>query len=754
MDELVDRAVAYSESRIRVRHEGAGYRAWLETAEGVESSTSFRPPFSPAELEYHLLRISHLHPGARRPDAPEMEAARALGGRLFQAVLGDDNASAWDGMLKAAQRQGRAVRVRLDLTAATELADMPWEYLYDAAGHQFLVQVERPPIEIVRAAQLPVAPTTVAVKPPLNVLVLIATPCDYELTVTPEREQLLTALAPLIETALVDVEGPYAGPDQLVERLRNRIKPYHVLHYMAGQPPPASLFEELVQHATLRLALLASCEPDRSGNQFQFRQAAHSMIEHGLPAVIASQFPVAGAASQAMHAALYAALASGMPVDAALSHARSHIMRTGFGLEWGAYSLYLGAGAHLFDVARLSAEERIANREAVEAALERARARAASYATAERAVAREDWHVAVEALRDFLHRYPGDSSAAKKLGDVESAHRMAVESAARRDAEADRARRQQLDRMYESAQRSAESADWDAAVRDFEALVSRSPHFRDSAHRLAEARAALIREQKERARQRRLSEMYEQARHLIDEGELESALETLIDLHQEQADYRDVGALVEHLQQELRPAEVIEALDEAEAARLRAETRRAPRRRKKATPVKAVRAEEAPPAPVSAVPIIVGLLVVVIGLNLYLRAERSRERARRAAVRLPEQSFVLPSGSGTGLPAGQPGVARDPRRAAPTMALPPTFTALPARLGQGATATFAPPTAQPTSQLPTGSPGTPVLGPTPLPATRAVLRRTSTAAAAAARRQAARGAGRTLHLPYAASTPR
>ena len=74
--------------------------------------------------------------------------------------------------------------------------ELPWEYLYDAALDRFFSHSTSTPI--VRYLDLAQSIKPLAVTPPLKVLVMIASPSDYEtLDVEGEWQK--------IETAMVDI---------------------------------------------------------------------------------------------------------------------------------------------------------------------------------------------------------------------------------------------------------------------------------------------------------------------------------------------------------------------------------------------------------------------------------------------------------------------------------------------------------------------------------------------------------------------
>jgi hypothetical protein len=102
---------------------------------------------------------------------------------------------------------------------------------------------------------------------------------------------------------------------------------------------------------TLRLAILNACEGGRTSRSDPFAGVGQSLLQQGIPAVIAMQFEIPDEAAITMAYEFYSALADGYPVDAALSEARKGIFAEDYGVEWGTPVLYLRApDGRIFDI--------------------------------------------------------------------------------------------------------------------------------------------------------------------------------------------------------------------------------------------------------------------------------------------------------------------------------------------------------------------------------------------------------------------
>ena len=91
----------------------------------------------------------------------------------------------------------------------------------------------------------------------------------------------------------------------------------------------------LRDHRPMRLAVLNACEGARTSSTDPFAGTAQSLIQQGVPAVIAMQFEITDEAAITFANAFYGAVAGGYPVDAGLAEARKAIFAQGNSLEWG-----------------------------------------------------------------------------------------------------------------------------------------------------------------------------------------------------------------------------------------------------------------------------------------------------------------------------------------------------------------------------------------------------------------------------------
>ncbi len=307
-------------------------------------------PWTPVELEDRLavLEDAVLGGGAG-------QGAQTFGGQLFDALLVGEVRTVYDRSRQAVSGQDEGLRIKLRVNAP-ELAGMPWEFLYDPRAGEFLALSRLTPI--VRYLELPLGEQTLAVKPPLRILAMVAGPSDAPpLDVEREKARLEQAVQPLQAAGKVELvwleEQSWRGLQAAMQA-----GPWHVFHFLghaafdprsgegvlllAGDDGRSTRISAgqlaglLGDHRTLRLAVLNACEGARGSEQSRFSSIAAGLVRRGLPAVLAMQYEISDRAAIEFTASFYAALAAGLPIDAATSEARKAIdLALAGSPEWG-----------------------------------------------------------------------------------------------------------------------------------------------------------------------------------------------------------------------------------------------------------------------------------------------------------------------------------------------------------------------------------------------------------------------------------
>jgi WD40 repeat protein len=354
------------------RGDQGAYRARVVNAPaGQAGPVAFAVPFTPLDLEIFVLRIGRPRRVVRALDAPETAAIKAFGGRLYRALFHDELEVNLLRSLSEATAKGAGLRIRLRLSDTPELAELPWEFLYDQTRNRFLGLSDRTPL--VRFLEVPDPPRPLPVRPPLQILGMIASPSDYpRLDVEQEWTKLRAALAPLEQDGQVNITRlESASLAALRQRLRRA--DCHVLHFVGhgGFDPHTQdgvlVLEDqtgrgrlisgqdlgvlLHDHNPLRLVVLNACEGARADPSDPFAGTAQSLIQQGIPTVVAMQFEITDPAAISLASELYAAVADGYPLDAALAEARKAIWADGNQIEWATPVLHLRApDGRIFDL--------------------------------------------------------------------------------------------------------------------------------------------------------------------------------------------------------------------------------------------------------------------------------------------------------------------------------------------------------------------------------------------------------------------
>ncbi|MDD5391561.1 MAG: CHAT domain-containing protein [Thiothrix sp.] len=354
-------AKSYLNFDLLLNEAGDNYQVHVIDSPAGQASRTFTLPFSAVELENFILKIGQNRGSVRslyieRIDVPSIQK---LGGALYEALFGGAIAERFRSSLAIARREGCGLRIRLRLSGAPKLIDIPWELLFDADNNNYIgLSVNTP---IIRKLDLATLPEIRQAQGVLQVLVMISSPSNYQqLDVEREWDRINSATLSLQKEGRMVLTRVEPSLVALQRQLRRG--EYHVFHYIghggfdrtnndgvlvledqqkkghlvSGQYLGTILYDE----TTLQLVLLNSCSGGRTSVTDPFAGVGQSLLQKGIPAVIAMQFEITDDAAITFSHEFYAALVDGYSIDASVAEARKMIYAEANQLEWATPVLY------------------------------------------------------------------------------------------------------------------------------------------------------------------------------------------------------------------------------------------------------------------------------------------------------------------------------------------------------------------------------------------------------------------------------
>lgn len=334
------------------------------SSEFGEASMRVPPPCSKEKMQSELhgversLEKSYSLNVVRGASAPE-RSIREFGKLLTKTILQNRISTQFDRCQIEARKQGKSVRVLLR-PDGPQVSRIPWEYMVDPARDDYLALR----VPVVRDLRLmdPISPMPLAL--PLRVLGISAVPDDLPpLEAQQERERIAQVLQQ-DSSEKVDVHWlPGDRWQDLAGALASGT--WHVLHcvchggfdkegdegyiQLSGDDGSAkrfhaSDFRRLIERSPhLRLVVLNACESAVSGSDNVFTSTAASLVEAGVPAVVAMQYEITDLAAITFSSAFYERIAEGTPVDRAVTLAREEVKVRLGSLEWATPVLFLAS---------------------------------------------------------------------------------------------------------------------------------------------------------------------------------------------------------------------------------------------------------------------------------------------------------------------------------------------------------------------------------------------------------------------------
>jgi hypothetical protein len=336
---------------------------------------SGRVPFVLPGVDDQSLRLLVLTLRATRStralDNEVTSDVRRYGEALFTALFHDESLTTLRSSLQVSSSKGHGLRIRIRYADMPALANVPWELLYDKQRRRFLCQY--PMYPVVRFIDVPEDVRPLSIRGAVRMLVVISSPTELvDLDVEEEWRRLSAAVQPLIDSGQLIMDRLLVATLDAVRQAVTATD-YHVFHFIGhggfdahtgdgtlaftdkyGRYRPETGHDLGVILATspIRLAVLNSCEGARVSDLDPYAGTAASLVDLGIPAVVAMQFEISDEAAIAFSAAMYTALMSGHTIDLAVTLARQAILTTSRS-EWATPVLYLRAPEGvLFDFGR------------------------------------------------------------------------------------------------------------------------------------------------------------------------------------------------------------------------------------------------------------------------------------------------------------------------------------------------------------------------------------------------------------------
>lgn len=357
---------------VLLERRGHGFTARvLHSPVGGTEPEDFDPPDVPhvTSLIHELTALRRVTPVAAEQPAVtnSTDAAKVFGARLFDALFVGQLRFALRSSQHVAATHHQGLRLRLRFSGAPELVSLPWELLYDAERRRFPCRLSDYPT--VRVVDVPDPISPLLLTGPIRMLVVISSPRDlHPLDVDGEWERLEAAIAPLKRTGrLEDVRIERASLESL--RLAVTAGEFHVFHFIGhggvdvdsgegllaftgpdgrAQLEPSSHLADLLLNSPIELAVLNSCEGGRVSAVDPYGSCALTLVEHGIPAVVAMQFEISDTAARAFSPTFYEQVVAGHSIDRAVTLGRQAILTTSPS-EWSTPVLYLRPeGTRLF----------------------------------------------------------------------------------------------------------------------------------------------------------------------------------------------------------------------------------------------------------------------------------------------------------------------------------------------------------------------------------------------------------------------
>jgi CHAT domain-containing protein len=372
----------YVDFSIRIWREAEHYFAQvMESAYGMSERAPLDSLFeNPKQAETLMARLEQALLRSASRGSVDEKVLRDFGHAVFDAIF--QNAKSISALYTKSQVAAEAqvgqvagLRVRLQVDAP-DLAQFPWEYLYNSGVREWLGLFHKSPIIRRLDVLKPGAPLELS--GPLNILGMVANPQTkkWKPLEDAERERRLIdqAIAPHQAAGKVNFRWVPGGTWDALRTMMGA-QDWHVFHFIGHGGVPAdpgegarpddtdetpegfivlsdgqgghkevaaSELKPMLQQAgksTLRLVVLNCCESARVTAQNLFASPAVALVRAGIPYVVAMQFPIREKAAVKLASVFYEKLAEAWAIEAALTEARVRMWDESR-IDWGIPVLY------------------------------------------------------------------------------------------------------------------------------------------------------------------------------------------------------------------------------------------------------------------------------------------------------------------------------------------------------------------------------------------------------------------------------
>lgn len=299
----------------------------------------------PEKLEISSQHERYIHLGIKMIEngLDNEEFIKETGRSLFEALFTKSVLGIFEASLsRSRQAERKGVRIRLTVDDS-EMASWPWELLYDAERNLFLANSEETTLS--RYLHVREPQRLIRSRSPLRVLVVISSPAGVPKLDVEEEERLIgNALQGLINVGHVQVE---VSRDSTLLGLRRILdgEGFNVVHFVGhGEfEKDKGLLALKGTHGDVRwvddeqfanlflgskhvgLIILNSCQGAKQSTNRSFGGMAPALVQRGIPAVVAMQYPISDSTAKLFSQEFYAYLAKGYPVDVAVQKTRNAI---------------------------------------------------------------------------------------------------------------------------------------------------------------------------------------------------------------------------------------------------------------------------------------------------------------------------------------------------------------------------------------------------------------------------------------------